>query len=123
MIRCSMLHALRALDSRPIVTKQYHMFLAQIKDFVRNRLDLWAQFGGGHGGRVPPLFQTGGHNMACPPTFVSLGFVFGEVSKIKVMFATFCAKSFSYEMVGHIQPVHVETEFGVISLILLFYTF
>jgi len=26
-------------------------------------------------------------------------------------------------MVGHIQPVHVETEFGVISLILLFYTF
>jgi len=20
----------------------------------------WAQFGGGHGGRVPPLFQTGG---------------------------------------------------------------
>ena len=23
----------------------------------------------GHGGRVPPLFQTGGHNMAWPPTF------------------------------------------------------
>jgi len=33
-----------------------------------------------------PLFQMGGHNMPCPPTFFSLGFVFGEVSKIKVMF-------------------------------------
>ena len=29
------------------------------------------------------------------PTFFSLGFVFGEVSKIKVMFVTFCVKSFS----------------------------
>jgi len=50
----------------------------------------WAQFGGG---RVPPLFQTGGHKMTCPPTFFSLGFVFGEVSKITVMFVTFCVKS------------------------------
>ena len=45
----------------------------------------WAQFGGGHGGRVPPLFQTGGHNMPCSPTFLSLGF-FGEVLKIKMAF-------------------------------------
>ena len=29
----------------------------------------WAQFGGEHGGRVIPLFQTGGHNMPCPPHF------------------------------------------------------
>ena len=44
----------------------------------------------------PPLFQTGGgHNMPCPPTFFSLGFVFGEISKIEVMFVTFCVKSFS----------------------------
>jgi len=55
----------------------------------------WAQFGGGHGGRVSPPFKTGGHNMPCPPTFFSLGFVFAEVSKIKVMFVTFCEKSFS----------------------------
>jgi len=34
----------------------------------------------------------GGH---VPPTFFFLGFVFGEVSKIKVMFVTFCVKSFS----------------------------
>jgi len=26
----------------------------------------------------PPLFQKGGHNMPCPPTFFSLGFVFGD---------------------------------------------
>jgi len=31
----------------------------------------------GHGERVPPLFQTGGHKMLCPPHFfLSL---FGEV--------------------------------------------
>jgi len=51
----------------------------------------WAQFGGG--GTWPP--QTGGHNMPCPPTFFSLAFAFGEVSKIRVMFVTFCVKSFS----------------------------
>ena len=42
----------------------------------------WAQFGGGRGGRVPL-------------SFFSLDFVFGEVSKTKVMFVTFCMKSFS----------------------------
>jgi len=31
-------------------------------------------------GTCLPLFQTGEHNMPCPPTFFSLGFVFGEVS-------------------------------------------
>jgi len=55
----------------------------------------WAQFGGGHGGSVPPFFQTGGHNMPCPPTFFSLRFAFGEVQKTKVILVTFCAKSFS----------------------------
>jgi len=58
-MRCSMLHALRALDSRPIVMKQYRMFLAQIKVFVHDRLDAWVQFGGGHGERAPSLFQAG----------------------------------------------------------------
>ena len=43
----------------------------------------------------PPLFQTGRQNMPCPSTFFSLGFAFGEVSKIKVMFVTFCVKSLS----------------------------
>jgi len=46
-------------------------------------------------GPVPPLFQVGGYNMPCPPTFFSLGCVFGEVSKIKVMLVTFGVKSFS----------------------------
>jgi len=43
-------------------------------------------------GTCPPhFFRRGGHNMPCPLTFFSLGFVFGEVSKIKIMFVTFCA--------------------------------
>jgi len=42
----------------------------------------------------PLLFQTGGYDMPCPPTFFSLGFVFGEISKIKVVFVTNCGKSF-----------------------------
>jgi len=39
-----------------------------------------------------------GNNMPCPPTFLSLGFVFGEVSKLKVSFVTFYVKSFSCSM-------------------------
>jgi len=56
----------------------------------------WAQFGGGHGRRVPLTFSDRG-NIICHvlPTCFCLGFVFGEVSKIKVMFVTFCEKSFS----------------------------
>jgi len=47
-------------------------------------------------GTCPPhFFRRRGHNMLCPPTFFSLGFVFREVSKIKVMFLTFCVKSCS----------------------------
>ena len=50
----------------------------------------------GHGGCVPPTFSDGG-DIIChvPPTFFSLGFVFCEISKIEVMFVTFCVKSFS----------------------------
>jgi len=83
MMRCGMLHALRALDSRPIVTKQYHMFRAQIKVFVHNRLDAWAHLVGDTGDVSSPLFRTGVIICHVPPTFFSLGFVFGEVSKIK----------------------------------------
>jgi len=39
-------------------------------------------------------FRWKGYNMSCPPTFFSFGFVFGEVSKIKVMFVTLLVKSF-----------------------------
>jgi len=56
----------------------------------------WAQFGGGHGGSVPLTFSGGGYNMPCPHHFFSSGFVFGEVPKIKVTFATFCVMCFSY---------------------------
>jgi len=54
----------------------------------------WAQFGGGQKSRALPFFQTG--NIICQAShFFSLGFVFEEVSKIKVMFVMFCVKSFS----------------------------
>jgi len=64
-------------------------------------IEAWAQFGGGHGGRVPTF--PGGGNVIChvPPTFFSLGYVCGEVSKIKVMLVTFCVKSCSCQMVGY----------------------
>jgi len=47
-------------------------------------------------GTCLPTFSDG-RDIICyvPPTFFSLGFVFGEVSKTKVMFVTFCVKSFS----------------------------
>ena len=35
-------------------------------------------------GTFPPTFSGGGYNMPCSPTFFSLGFVFEEVSKIKI---------------------------------------
>jgi len=53
----------------------------------------WAQFGGGHGGRVPPTFLDGGHNMLFPPHFPQV--LFGEISKLNVTFVTFCVKDFS----------------------------
>ena len=63
---------------------------------LSNHVLSWARFGGAHGGRVPLTFSDGGvHDMSCPLTFFSLGFAFGEVSKLKVMFVTFCVKSFS----------------------------
>ena len=52
----------------------------------------------------PHFFRRGDIKCHVRPTFFSLGFVFGEVSKIKVMFVTFCVKSFSCWMVGHTYP-------------------
>jgi len=52
-------------------------------------LESWAQLSGGHGGRVPSRFQTGDTICYVPSTFFSLGFVFGEVAKIKMTFVTF----------------------------------
>ena len=58
-------------------------------------IKLWAQFRGGHEERVSPTFSGEGTKYAMSPsTFFSLGFVFGEDSKIK-MFVMFCVKSYS----------------------------
>jgi len=53
-------------------------------DFQNQVFHQWAQFVGGHGGRVPPTFSDG-WDIIChaTPTFFSLDFVFGEVSKNK----------------------------------------
>jgi len=62
------------------------------------KLVLWCTMGAiwwGTRETCPPTFSDGGHNMPCPPHIFSLGFVFGEVSKLKVMFVTFCVKSCS----------------------------
>ena len=61
----------------------------------RSLFRLWAQFGGGHGDVSPHFFKRGDIICHVHPTFFSLGFVFGEVSKITVMFVTFCVKSCS----------------------------
>jgi len=50
---------------------------------------------GDTGDMYPHFFRWGRYNMLCPSHFFSLGFVFGEVSKIEVMFVMFCVKSFS----------------------------
>ena len=84
--------------------------------------DAWAQFGGGHGGHVLPLFQTGGHNMPCPPTFFSLGFVFGEVSKTKVCHVL-CDELFMLDGRPHIAMLMLKQKFGAVSPILLVYKF
>jgi len=38
-------------------------------DLISLLMITWAQFFVGHEGRVPPHFQTGGHNMPCHPQF------------------------------------------------------
>jgi len=58
--------------------------------------------------------------MPCPPHF-SLRVSFGEVSLLNVTFVTFCVKSFSCQML-HIALLMLK-EFGVVSLILIFYRF
>jgi len=46
-------------------------------------------------GTCPPTFSGGGIQYAISPHFFCSGFIFGEVPKIKVTFATFCVKCFS----------------------------
>jgi len=52
------------------------------------------------------------------PHFILLEFVFGEVSKRNMTFVTFCVEFFMLD-VTH-SHVDVETQFGVVSLILIF---
>jgi len=54
-----------------------------------------------------------------PPHFFLLGFVFGEISKPNMTFCHVLCEEFSMLDVTH-SNVDVETEFGVVSLILIF---
>jgi len=67
------------------------------------------------------FLQTVGIYSAISPTFFCSGFVIGELSKIKVTFVTLREELFMLD-VTHSQ-VDVEAEFGVVSLILVFYKF
>ena len=66
----------RALTTRP--ESPLKLLFAPLEKCVGRRLKL-----------SPYSFGWWRYNMPCPPTFFSLGFVFGEVSKIKVTFVTF----------------------------------
>jgi len=84
--------------------------------YIANHISVihaWAQFGGGHRGRVPPLFQTGVHNMPCPPTFFSLGFVVGKVLKIKVMFTRFVEEVFKLDGRPHRAKLMLKLWYGI----------
>jgi len=71
---------------------------------------------GGTGNVCP---RGGGHNMRCSPHFFLSGFVFGEVPKTSDVCHVLCKVLIMLD-VTHSQ-VYVETEFGVVSLILLIY--
>jgi len=55
-------------------------------DYLNMHCDHGRNLVGNRGDVFPHFFRRGGHNMPCSPTFLSLGFVFGEVSKIKAGF-------------------------------------
>jgi len=73
---------------------------------------------GTRGTCVPPPFYTGGTWYAMSPHFFLLGIVFGGVSKLNVTFVTFCVEFFMLDITHN--HVDVETEFGVVSLILIY---
>jgi len=58
-----MWHALVDKDLSKIFADSVSSLLRETSEYT---LHAWAQFGGG---RVPPLFQTGGHNMPRPTHF------------------------------------------------------
>ena len=72
----------------------------------------WAQIGGGHGGREPPFFRRGEHNMPCPSD-VSLRFCIWRGFRTKCDICHVLCEEFFMLDVTH-SHVDVETVFGVV---------
>ena len=57
--------------SKGLYLERFQNQIWPLSHFVWRVFDVrsWAQFGGGHGRRVPPIFQVGWYNMPCLLTF------------------------------------------------------
>jgi len=71
-----------------------HVWERNFACFVSIDQNMGAIWWGTQGDVSPHFFRWGEIICHVPPTFFSLGFVYGEVSKIKLMLVTFCVKSF-----------------------------
>ena len=81
----------------------------------------WAQFDGGPGGSVPPLFQAGGHNMSCHPHFLLFRFWTWRGFKNKVVCHVLCEELFVLDGRPYIDKLMLKQ--SLVSLILLVYEF
>ena len=79
----------------------------------------WAQFGGGQPGRVPPTFLDGGYIICHVLQLFSLRICIWGGFKTKCDVCRVLCEDFFMLDVTH-SHVDVETEFGVVSLILIF---
>jgi len=75
----------------------------------------WAQFGGGHGGRVLPAFSSGGDIICDVPPLFLFRFCIWRSSKNKSEVCHVLCEVLIILDVTHTQ-VDVETEFGVVLL-------
>jgi len=75
--------------------RQFALNKASVDTSLATSRCMGAVLWGARGTCHPHFFRWGGYNMTCLPHFFFSGFVFGEVPKIIVTFATFCVKCFS----------------------------
>jgi len=72
----------------------------------------------------PPLFQTGGHNMPCPPHFFLFRFcIWRDFKNRSDVCHVLCEELFMLDGRPHIAMMMLKQKFGVVSLIVLVYNF
>jgi len=76
----------------------------------------------GDTGAVFPTISGGGYIICHVPPLFSSGFIFGEVQKIKVTFATFCVKCFVCYIL-HVAKLMLKQSLVWYHWILLVYKF